>query len=260
MLKRRSNDGGFTFCNPLPSSLSETFYAVYILNAINVEIENEEKLVEFLLSRIDTNVHSIFYVYSTLSILNVDLPDYSEFLLQRLEEAMNRKYQSDLGREFGITATYSFENPNILREIYMIVTSLRLVGTDIPENVYDFVKQFKRDGGYGTGRANLKDTFYATSILGDRDVLNFVIEHECEEGGFAKHPHAYPPYLEETFYAVSILNIIGYNYGNEKTIKYILSLQNPDGGFRRSIYGGISTLEDSYYAIASLKLMEVELR
>lgn len=143
----------------------------------------------------------------------------------------------------------------------MIVTSLRLVGVKVPEEVYDFVKRFKRNGGSGMERANLKDSFYAFSILGhkDKDTVNFVIKHECEEGNFAKHPHARPPYLEETFYAVSTLNILGYSYRNEKMIKYILSLQNPDGRFRRSVYGGISTLEDCYHAIASLKLM-VELR
>jgi len=260
VLKRRSKDGGFAFCNPLPSSLPETFYAVYILNAVGADIEDKDKLVNFLLNKLNPDIYSIFYVYNTLSILNEDLPDYSEFLLKRLKEAMSRKHRSDLGHELGITATYSFENPNILREIHMIVTSLKLLGAEIPEEICGFIRQFKRNKGYGIGRANLKDTFYAVSIFKDEGVVDFVLEHECERGGFAKHPHAHPPYLEDTFYAISILNAVGYSYRNEKTIRYIFSLQNPDGGFRRSIYGGISTLEDSYYAVASLKLMEVKLR
>ncbi len=260
MLERRSEDGGFAFCNPLPSSLPETFYAVYILNAINVDIEDEDKLVDFLLKKLNPDVYSIFYVYNTLSILNEELPDYSEFLLGRLKEAMKREKRSNLGHELGITATYSFENPNILREVYMIVTSLKLLGSDVSKEVYDFVMRFKRNGGYGIGRANLKDTFYAVSIFRDENVVDFVLKHECEEGGFAKHPKAHPPYLEDTFYAVSILNAVNYGYKNERTIRYIEKLQNPDGGFRRSIYGGISTLEDSYYAVASLKLMGVKIR
>jgi len=261
VLKRKSKDGGFAFCNPLPSSLPETFYAVYILNAIGEEIEDKDRLVEFLLGKLNPDIYSIFYVYSTLSILNEDLPDYSEFLLKRLYEAAKRNPNSKLKGEHGITATYSFENPNILREIYMIVSCLRFLGRDVRGEVKDFVRCFKRNGGYGIGRATLKDTFYAVSVLKENgDTVKFVMEHECESGGFSKHPHSYPPYLEDTYYAISILNLLDHRYKSGKTVKYILSLQNPDGGFRRSIYGGISTLEDSYYAIASLRLMEVEER
>lgn len=260
MLRRKSKDGGFSFCDPLPSSLPETFYAVYVLDALNVKIDWKNELVEFMIGKLNPDIYSIFYVYSTLSILNEELPDYSEFLFKRLDEAVKRRTNSDLRGEHGITATYSFENPNILREIYMIVSSLRMLEVEIPENVRDFVRSFKRNGGYGIGRANLKDTFYAVSILNDDDVVNFILEHECNEGGFSKRPHSYPPYLEDTFYAVSALNTLGHRYRNEKTTKYILSLQNPDGGFRRSLYGGISTLEDCYYAIASLKLMGVKIR
>ncbi len=258
VLSRRAKDGGFAFCNPLPSSLPETFYAVFVLDAIGEEVWDRE-LVEFLMAKIGRDVCSIYYVYRTLTILGIEPPDLSEFLLIRLEEAMGRDSKAEMGGEKGITATYSFENPNVLREVYMICWCLNALGVGIPGEVYEFVRMFRRRGGYGIGRENLKDTFYAVFILKD-DVSKFVMEHECESGGFAKHPHSYPPYLEDTFYAVSILNTLGYEYRNGKTVRYIYSLQNPDGGFRRSMYGGISTLEDCYYAVASLKMMGVEIR
>ncbi len=253
VLSRRAFDGGFAFCQPLPSSLPETYYAVYVLKALGEDIEEKEKLVRFLHSKLGSDIYSLFYVLKTLSLLNESLPEVSESLERRLEEAMSRE-QGDLSYEVGITATYSFENPNILREVYMIVESLRLLGKNV--NVDDFVERFKRNGGYGVGRANLKDTFYAVLVVRKNGgVIDFVLEHECEEGGFAKHPHSYPPYLEDTYHALSIFDVLGYDYSSPKTIRYVESLQNPDGGFRRSIYLGISTLEDTFYAIASLKML-----
>ncbi len=253
VLSRRAFDGGFAFCQPLPSSLPETYYGVYVLKALDVEVEDKDKLIQFLRSKLGSDVYSIFYVLKTLYTLGEDLPNVADVLEKRLEEAMGRE-QKDLSYEVGITATYSFENPNVLREIYMIVESLRLLG--IETDVGDFVERFRRNGGYGVGRANLKDTFYAVSVVGgDGEVIRFVLEHECEEGGFAKHPHSYPPYLEDTYHALSIFDTLGYDYRSGKTVEYVKSLQNPDGGFRRSIYLGISTLEDTFYAIASLKML-----
>ncbi len=253
VLSRRAFDGGFAFCQPLPSSLPETYYAVYVLKALGEDVEEKEELVQFLHSKLGSDVYSIFYVLKTLSMLREKLPDLSDLLDRRLEEAMGREH-GDLSYEVGITATYSFENPNVLREIYMIVESLRLLGRDV--NVKDFVERFRKNGGYGVGRANLKDTFYAVSVVGgDGKVVRFVLEHECDEGGFAKHPHSYPPYLEDTYHALSIFDMLGYDYKSHKTVRYVESLQNPDGGFRRSIYLGISTLEDTFYAVASLKML-----
>ena len=253
VLSRRAFDGGFAFCQPLPSSLPETYYAVYVLKTLGEKIDGKDELVRFLHSKLGSDVYSIFYVLKTLSLLGESLPDVSESLERRLEEAMGRE-QSDLSYEVGITATYSFENPNVLREVYMIVESLRLLGGDA--DVEDFVERFRRNGGYGVGRANLKDTFYAVSVVRrNGGVIDFVLEHECDEGGFAKHPHSYPPYLEDTYHALSIFEVLGYDYKSDKTVRYVESLQNPDGGFRRSIYLGISTLEDTFYAIASLKML-----
>ncbi len=255
VLSRKNEDGGFSFCKPLPSSVPETFYAVFILKAIGCEVG--EDVVEFLLNRLRPEVPTMFYVFNALNVLGVEPPDYSEFLLKRLDEAVGREI-SGLSGERGITATYSFENPNVLREIYMIVSCLRILNVEV--DLGDFVRRFKRGKGYGVNSPNLKDTFFAVGIKEDEDVIEFVMEHECDCGGFSKKPNSYPPYLEDTFYAISTLNVLNFNYKNGKTVKYILSLQNSDGGFRRSIYGGISTLEDSYYAIASLKIMGVEER
>jgi len=260
VLSRRGDDGGFAFCKPLPSSLPETYYAVYILRAINSDIPKEEKLVEFLLKN-TRDVYSIFYALSSLKLLGKDLPDISDFLLGRLKNAILREMLKIDDTEKGITATYSFEMPNILREVYMITSSLKLLGKE-SEDAKDFVRRFKKDGGFGSTRPNLQETYYSIYVLGERqdiksDVVKYIKKHECW-GGFTKIPGGYPPYLEETYYALSSFKLLGYRYSNRRTVDYIASLQNPDGGFRRSIHGGISSLEYTYYAVASLKYFEEE--
>ncbi len=259
VLSRRAEDGGFSFCKPLSSSLPETYYAVYILKSIGVEIPNREELVDFLRNNLRKEQYSIFYIFSTLKLLGEKLPDMSAFLLNRLDEVVQKVPSRDFSVEIGTTATYSFETPNILREICVLSASLKLLGRNIPDAVKNFIKRFRRNGGFGTITPNLQETYYCVFVLNDigmkSDVISFIKQRECHIGGFTKIPNGYPPYLEDTYYALSCFSILGYRYANEKTIDYISSLQNSDGGFRRSIYGGISSLEYTYYAVASLKYL-----
>lgn len=257
VLSRRVEDGGFTFCFPLPSSLPETFYALYMLKYIDVEVD--QKTVNFLRSRIRKELYSIHYSFSALNLFKEKLPEMSDFLLHKINEAIDRGKPIDIDFEIGTTASYSFDIPNILREIYLAAYSLRLLGKEVPDRVKDFIENFRRyDGGYGTVSSNLEEIYYCVSILGGEverknEVINHILSYECPLGGFNQTPQSYPPYIEETYYALSTLNLLGEEYRNEKTSSYLCSLQNPDGGFRRSIHGGISSLEFSYYVVASLK-------
>lgn len=259
VISRRVDDG-FAFCNILPPTLQETYHGIYILKSIGVKISNKEKIVEFLINNLKKEVYSIYYVFNSLYLLEEKPPDMYDFLLQRLDDAVNRT-NKDTNLEKGITATYSFEMPNVLREIYLITNSLKLLGKEA-NKAKRFVKKFKKgfgnSTGFGTKSANVRETYYCISILDgevDKDVISFIKQHECKVGGFTKIPNGYPPYLEETFYALQCFKILNYNYFSNKTLNYILSLQNQDGGFRRGIHGGISTLEDTYYAIASLNVL-----
>ncbi|MBO8179888.1 MAG: hypothetical protein H0Z19_05320 [Archaeoglobus sp.] len=121
-----------------------------------------------------------------------------------------------------------------------------------------FVENFRKDGEYGTKDATLKETFYCVSVLGvkDRRLIRFVKRFRYREGGYVKSPSSYPPYLEETYYTLSILDIAGQIEPDQETRRYLLPLQNSDGGFRRSPYLGISSLENTFYAVMSLKLLD----
>ncbi len=266
VLSRRGADGGFSFCKPLPSSLPETFYAVYILKSIDCEIPDRKGLVDFLNGSIREEPYAIFYTLNCLKLLDEDLPDTSTFLFEKLREVLERGAQrvTHSTESGGTTATYSFHMPSVLREVYIITCSLRLLGRNVPNDVKSFVKKFRRGGGFGVSSPNLQETYYCLYTFdtvdgGDaEDLSSFIRQHECASGGFTKSPGGYPPYLEETYYSLSCLKLLGFRYAANKIhkiLKYIASLQNTNGGFRRSIFGGISTLEDTYYAVASLRIL-----
>ena len=64
----RKVENGFAFCNILPLTLQKTYYGVYILKSLNVDIPNKEKIVEFLMDSlkkecIQSITCSIFCIY-----------------------------------------------------------------------------------------------------------------------------------------------------------------------------------------------------
>ncbi len=260
VLSKRAKDGGFAFCYPLPSSLPETYYAVFILKTLDEEIEEKEKLVSYLHSSLRMNPHSVYFVLKTLNLLNENLPDVSNFAIERLNKAMSRVVSSVSSEklheaESGVTATYSFDMPNVLREIHSLVTVLRLlkVKSREVEKAKKFIENFRKNGGYGVKNPNLEETYYCVSIKGGDDkVVKFVMDREWRDGGFCKVPNSYPPYIEDTYFAIECLYLSNYKYRDFRTLRYISELQNSDGGFRRSIYLGTSSLEFSYYAVASI--------
>ncbi len=242
--------------------MPETYYAVFILKILGEKVEDRDKLVNYLKSSLKMNPHSVYFVLKTLDILGEELPDVSDFALERLRKAMGRvaKVTKDVHElESGITATYSFDMPNVLREVYSLVTVLRLLDVECEEveRAKKFVEMFRKDGGFGVKDPTLEDTYYAVNVLRKRDkgAIDFVMEREWKDGGFSKVPGSYPPYIEDTFFAVESLHVMGIRYKNYRTIKYLSSLQNADGGFRRSVFLGTSSLEFSYYAVASLTRM-----
>lgn len=258
VLMRQNEDGGFTICKPLPSNLSDTFYAVRILKILNAEIPKEEKIIDYLSKNISKDLHSLYFVLNSLNDLGVKVPDYSDYIIKRIQNFTERDNGEFFGGERGITATYSFEYPNELRELYMTINCLRVNGRDFQIRK-DFLERYRKGKGFGKKFANLRDTFYCVYILQslDKKTREFILEFRCEDGGFSKIPGSFPPYLEDTFYALNCFAVCDEYYEDIETAKFVENLQNYNGGFRRSVYGGISTLEDTYYAVSVLKFLKV---
>ncbi|MEM4540237.1 MAG: prenyltransferase/squalene oxidase repeat-containing protein, partial [Archaeoglobaceae archaeon] len=183
-------------------------------------------------------LHSLYFVLNSLNDLGVEVPHYSDYLI-RIQNFAERDDSGFFRADRGITATYSFESPNELRELYMAINCLRVIGREF-EVQKDFLERYRKGKGFGKKFANLQDTFYCVYVLQslDKKTRRFILEFRCEGGGFSKIPGSYPLYLEET-------------------AEFVENLQNYNGGFRRSVYGGISTLEDTYYAISVLKYLRL---
>lgn len=260
VLSHQTENGGFVFCNPLPASTPETFYAIYILKNLGLDIPKENRVINYIEERIRNarSSISIYYLLKSNEILEFNLKNrdtLKEHLIKKLNGVMKRKV-SKVSYEMGVTSTYSFELPSLLEEIFSISESLRILNFSIEDDIYSSVERLINGQ---QSSENLKNAYYIISVMKDRNDMNEVLhsikKYEAPKGGYSKTLGSFPPYLEDTFYALSSFDIAGQKIKNEKTSSFILKLQNKDGGFRRSLYGGISTLEDSYYAIASLRII-----
>ncbi len=247
VLERQNEDVGFCFTKPLESTLPETFYAVSILKSLKCEIPRKNKLIGFLMKNLRKETYVVYYVFETLKVLGLNPPrEYYGWIMEKLEGLTKLKGGYAKLESGGTTFTYTFSTPNVLKDVFVLTQSLRAIGFDVPEFVKSFALRFRR--------SSLENTFYTVGISGEcGDVVDFVMKHRCN-GGFSKKPNSYPPYLEDTYYALKTLKMCGKVVDGE-TERFIWSLQNEDGGFRRSIYLGVSTLEFSYYAVECLKCL-----
>ncbi len=164
-----------------------------------MRISNKEKIVEFLIDSLKREIYSIYYVFNSLYLLEEDLPDLSDFLLQRLDNAVNR-INKEVSLERGTTATCSFEMPNVLKEVYLITNSLKLLGKDV-NRAKSFIKKFRRNEGFGTNSSNIKKTYYCVSVLGevDKDVISFIKQHEYKTVDLQKRQMAIHHTLKKRF-------------------------------------------------------------
>ncbi|MEM2727084.1 MAG: hypothetical protein QXV61_02375, partial [Archaeoglobaceae archaeon] len=69
---------------------SDTFYAVRILKILNAEIPKEEKLLDFLRNNNSKDLHSLYFVLNSLNDLGVEVPDYSDYQLRRIQNFAER--------------------------------------------------------------------------------------------------------------------------------------------------------------------------
>lgn len=77
-------------------------------------------------------------------------------------------------------------------------------------------------------------------------VIQYVLERKCLCGGFCFYKLE-EPNGSDTWFALSILNLLHYDFQDEPTVKYLKEMQRPDGTYY-SIY-------TAYYSIKSLSLL-----
>jgi hypothetical protein len=79
--------------------------------------------------------------------------------------------------------------------------------------------------------------------------INYVMERKCKEGGFCFY-RLEEPNASDTYYALSILNLLDNNFKDDTTAAYLRNLQNNHGSYQ-SVYS-------AFYSIKSLLLLNEE--
>jgi len=77
-------------------------------------------------------------------------------------------------------------------------------------------------------------------------VIKYAQARRCRKGGFCFY-RLEEPNGSDTYYALSIFNILGVAFHDERTIRYLIEQQNLDGSYK-SIFS-------AYYALCGLSLM-----
>jgi hypothetical protein len=261
---RQNQDGGYTFAQWSESSAQDTYFAIQILNMLNVSPARKNQTIDFLrrLQHADGSFDSIavaYYVTKALHELD-SKPQRSikDFVLSlRRPEGGFGSLEADI------------ETASELQTTYLSLELLALLGEPSESTeVINFVMSLKNaDGSFGrTGYSTLASVSYALSSLklvgfnvgSLDDTPEWVLACEVPTGGFSGSPNRGDPYLviDDLYYATKALGSLGKDcrYPHEH-LRLIRRFQNGNGGFRRSIFLGISTFEQTFYALSSLQLL-----
>jgi len=95
----------------------------------------------------------------------------------------------------------------------------------------------------------LERTMQLQNELLRQRVIRYVMERKCLSGGFCFYKLE-EPNGSDTWFALSILNLLYYEFRDESTVNYLRAMQHPDGS-----YDGIYS---AFYSIKSLSLLGVD--
>ena len=255
----RSDDGGYCYYRLNESNAADTFYAVYVLTALNRPVPEPELTADFLQQHqgSDDSFQSIYsadYVLRALDLLGVPPPfDPNDFLQSQLEGTLSIASQP----------YYELSN-SFLASLGKAVAILALRHDEpspaVKTEVVEAVRPYKRpEGGFGVDHASVYSTYNAVQALSfslsdsPAGVSQWIRRCEWKTGGFSQTPVNTPNYLDEIHRGLSIMRAVNERprYPRE-TATFIGRLQNANGGFRRAADSGISSLENAYYALKAL--------
>lgn len=259
VIERQCKEGGFCFYRLEEPNASDTYYALSILNLLDINFKDENTVA--YLRNLQNNhgsynsIYSAFYSIKSLLLLNEKPKDDPKPYITRSTGIYNVDALLD-------------EVRSIFERIYYVIdlcSTLKIELDDgIRNNIIGFVLNFqKEDRGFGHAHSTLIETSQALAVL---KWLNYPIdilktEHfikKCENPiyGFVNVPDTSPSFIEHIYAGAIAADIISCKprYLNQ-CIELIGKCQNSNGGFSRAADGGISTLENTYYAVHSLKLL-----
>ncbi|MEM1508631.1 MAG: prenyltransferase/squalene oxidase repeat-containing protein [Thermofilaceae archaeon] len=295
VLSKRGNDGGylsFQYMNMFESSAEDTFYALSILSALDIEPPGAENTINFLQHLQDPvkgyrSVEVAYYSVLALSTLGAkprDPQGAARLLVEVLEKILREQNDQAwfvldeqlLIDEKGVLrskdATSLLTPADVtprLHRLSMIVCSLSALNeflNDHADTVAEALLQQRCDGGgFGYPAPLLESTYWAikgleavASLKPFPETIRWVLMCENDDGGFSTTPHSRNYFIENIYYGLQTLRTLGsFPRYTSSHVKYVSSLQNANGGFRRAPTHGASSLEYTYYAVHSMKLLNL---
>lgn len=249
----RLEDGGYFFARVLPSSGTDTRFAVNGLAILGSRPRNPESIVNFFLSRVrEKSLDDIVGVFNavetitTLGRMNTGLKDYAKDKIM--------VWQNETGG-FGAFRDVDVEVASELQDTYQAVKVLKIIGAPFDaEKITGFVFKLQNgDGGYGRNKhSTLASTFFATGIhkmLGSSKMTLIVTRDYLRKREQNWEIH----YIEDLYWLVLGLANLGEKTDYPaKIMNFVMECRRTNGGFSRATAMGITTLEYTWYALSIL--------
>jgi len=286
----QGKDGGYLFyqyMDAFESAIDDTFYALSVLNLLEVEPPNRELTLKFLRSKIaSTSLYISYYSLNALEILGTTLnipKETSDFvyslkedqgILGKLEKhkavgKSDNRRNEEIPQHHESDEIFRIELTPELELASMVLDCHRKVGFKIAKRERQkwseaVLNYLRPDGGFGSDFTDIHSTCYALKILkmleypveGLKSATEWILGLEDDGGGFNITHESRFRTAEYTYEAIEALRLLGSRPKRPVThIDFLLECQNANGGFRRSLFVGISTLKDTFQAVAALKLL-----
>ena len=201
-MRCKCNNGGYCFYRLDEPNGSDTYYALSILNLLNIKL-NDKYTIEYLknIQREDGTYESIYLAYYSIKGLSLlgEKPKYNPY-----EYIKNNIKIYDVN-------SLPVDKTSIFKPIFHLIDLYSIMKIELDENIrknlIDFILMFRNnDDGFGYNKSTLLETFQALSILDSLcypiNILKtkFFIE-KCENKvyGFSNKPNTAPSFIEHIY-------------------------------------------------------------
>jgi len=261
VLERKCLSGGFCFYKLDEPNGSDTWFALSILDLLQVEFEDEATLA-YLKARQHPDgsydsVYSAYYSIKSLALLGIEpKEDPLPFIVENLGH-----YRFD-ARRLPAEVISLFKRTAFQVELYR--TCGLDAGEDVRDHMIEFILRFQNeDGGFGHLRSTLHETALALKMLRQLDhpldglgSESFIRRCETPIHGFIDIPHTSMGYLEHVHAGLFAAHLISLRPTFlDHCRAFVCNCQKRSGGFSRTPQGGIATLEDTWLAVHSLQML-----
>ncbi|MHA1214856.1 MAG: prenyltransferase/squalene oxidase repeat-containing protein [Candidatus Hodarchaeales archaeon] len=243
ILSREKTDGGFSFSKMTPATREDTYFAIrtFQIFGINYSYTPTIDFVKSLEIRNESDFRSIYQILFLFRAFKLDINS-----IKILNIIMERKIHvsRDFNEFFYFLDIKDFLKQNVSSEDIKVLSGLKL--SDL-----NYIKHISHHIHLMSKFKILFDTkHYSEWICLDQ---NF-------DGGFGFF-HKTTSFLENTFYALSALNVLQSMPRNiDSCESFINRCQTTVGGFGRHSMT-VATLEATYYAVKSLMILsEMKMR